>query len=168
MLRLDRVGTVRRGIAVAPKIDRYEGEADESFERRSASARMLEGVTIDVVLCDRAVVLEWNEDAMRAALRFTRSDAPVSEAEYREMRAGLRRVVAAGVAGMHGVEVGGVDLASLSGEALAAALDECSLPSLLADVAGACRRAQVLSDVEKKASESSQSRAASGSQTGAQ
>ena len=169
MLRLDRVGTIRRGIPVAPPIVRHDGESDASLQFRQEHARVLDGITIDVRMCDRATVLVWNDDSFRRLQRVRRSEEnPMSEQEYREMRAALREVVTAGVAAVHGVEVGGKDLSTLPSEEIAKALDECSMDTLLADVVVACIRAQSLSDQEKKAYESSLSRAASGSQTGAQ
>ena len=156
MLRLDKIGAVIRGVPLLPPLERGEEESDASFTRRKATHEMLAGVTVDVSLVDRPTALVWGDDASRMVMRVY-GDAPVTRDQHAEFRAQMRAVIALGCARIYGVEIGGVDLSTLSGEALALAVDGCSLSSLLPDLSACVRRHQSLSAQEKKLSESSPS-----------
>ena len=137
----------RRWIKFIDKLPaQEEGESDDSFARRRALAEAIEYVEICVLMLDRSTVQDLQQRMMTVAAKEDARRAEKDAAHglslefLNGMRAMHREVVETYVVGMRGIEVGDVDLESITDpKMLALAIDTAGL---LADASRIAREAQ--------------------------
>lgn len=139
----------RRKVRLLEKIERLEGESDESLKFRQEQYDLYDGVIVIARLVSPKEYRRTYVPLVALQRELEKSDGTVSDQMQDLFDQNNRDVCASMLDGVSGIVFGSIESDSMKRESLIEALEQFGLLNL---VANACRRAQKITPEQKKSS----------------